>query len=54
MTTLRQAVQDYLRMRRNLGFKLRNAGKGLLDFTVPLTIIWLVNRRKARTSPSPC
>ena len=32
MTTLRQAVQDYLRMRRNLGFKLRNAGKGLLDF----------------------
>jgi integrase/recombinase XerD len=32
MTTLRQAVQDYVRMRRNLGFKLHNAGKGLLDF----------------------
>ncbi len=32
MTTLRQAVQEYLRMRRALGFKLHDAGKGLLDF----------------------
>lgn len=32
MTTLRQAVQEYVRMRRNLGFKLHEAGKGLLDF----------------------
>ena len=32
MTTLRQAVQEYVLMRRNLGFKLRDAGKGLLDF----------------------
>lgn len=32
MTTLRQAVKEYLRMRRDLGFKLRNAGKGLGDF----------------------
>jgi integrase/recombinase XerD len=32
MTTLRQAVQEYVRMRRNLGFKLHDAGKGLLDF----------------------
>jgi len=32
MNTLRQAVHEYLRMRRNLGFKLRDAGKGLLDF----------------------
>ena len=32
MTTLRQAVQEYLGMRRDLGFKLRDAGKGLLDF----------------------
>jgi integrase/recombinase XerD len=32
MTTLRQAVQDYVHMRRNLGFKLHDAGKGLLDF----------------------
>lgn len=32
MTTIRQAVQEYLRMRRDLGFKLREAGKGLLDF----------------------
>jgi integrase/recombinase XerD len=32
MTTLRQSVQEYLRMRRDLGFKLRDAGKGLLDF----------------------
>ena len=32
MNTLRQAVQEYLSMRRHLGFKLREAGKGLLDF----------------------
>ena len=32
MTTLRQAVQEYVRMRRDLGFKLHQAGKGLLDF----------------------
>jgi integrase/recombinase XerD len=32
MTTLRQAVVEYLRMRRDLGFKLQEAGKGLLDF----------------------
>jgi integrase len=32
MNTLRQAVQEYLNMRRSLGFKLREAGKGLLDF----------------------
>lgn len=32
MNTLREAVQDYLTLRRSLGFKLRDAGKGLLDF----------------------
>jgi integrase/recombinase XerD len=32
MTTLREAVQEYLTMRRSLGFKLREAGKGLLGF----------------------
>jgi len=32
MNTLRQAVQEYLGMRRDLGFKLSEAGKGLLDF----------------------
>lgn len=32
MTTLRQAAREYLRMRRSLGFTLREAGKGLLDF----------------------
>jgi integrase/recombinase XerD len=32
MTTLRTSVQDYLKMRRGLGFKLREAGMGLLDF----------------------
>ena len=31
-TLLRQAVQEYVRMRRDLGFKLHEAGKGLLDF----------------------
>ncbi|MFH1602841.1 MAG: tyrosine-type recombinase/integrase [Pseudomonadota bacterium] len=32
MNTLRQAVQDYLRLRRGLGFKLQDAGRGLLGF----------------------
>lgn len=32
MTTLRHAVDDYLTMRRNLGFKLREAGNLLLAF----------------------
>jgi integrase/recombinase XerD len=32
MNTLRQAIPEYLSMRRNLGFKLRETGKGLLDF----------------------
>jgi len=32
MTTLRQAVDEYVRMRRDLGFKLREPGKALLDF----------------------
>lgn len=33
MNTLREAVQEYLTMRRGLGFKLREAGTGLVDFT---------------------
>jgi len=32
MNTLAQAVQEYLTMRRHLGFKLVHAGKALLDF----------------------
>ena len=32
MNTLRQAVQEYLSLRRNLGFQLHGTGKGLLDF----------------------
>ena len=32
MTTLRAAVQEYLALRRSLGFKLYDAGKGLLAF----------------------
>ncbi len=32
MNTLRQAVQEYLAMRRSLGFKLHSAGPALLDF----------------------
>ena len=32
MTSLREAVREYLRMRRDLGFTLRETGKGLLDF----------------------
>jgi integrase/recombinase XerD len=32
MNTLREAVREYLELRRGLGFKLREAGNGLLDF----------------------
>jgi integrase/recombinase XerD len=32
MNTLRQAVEDYLTMRRHLGFQLREAGYALRDF----------------------
>ena len=32
MNTLRQAVQEYLNLRRSLGFKLQDAGRGLLEF----------------------
>ena len=32
MNTLRQAVQEYLSLRRGLGFKLHEAGKDLLSF----------------------
>jgi integrase/recombinase XerD len=32
MNTLRQAVQEYVSLRRSLGFKLQVAGKGLVDF----------------------
>ena len=52
MNTLREAVKDYLGTRRNLGFKLHDAGTGLLDFvsfmeqheveytTTPLALEW--------------
>jgi integrase/recombinase XerD len=32
MNTLREAVREYLELRRGLGFKLREAGNGLIDF----------------------
>jgi len=32
MNSLRQAVQEYLAIRRSLGFKLKDAGRELLDF----------------------
>jgi integrase len=52
MNTLRQAVQEYLTMRRSLGFKLEGAGTALFDFvsfleqhqasyiTLPLALAW--------------
>jgi len=32
VNTLRHAVQEYLDLRRNLGFKLQQTGRGLFDF----------------------
>jgi len=52
MNTLRQALQEYLAMRRSLGFTLRRVAPRLLDFvsfmeeqhasyiTVPLALAW--------------
>ena len=63
MNTLHQAVQDYLTMRRDLGFKLREAGKGLLDFaafmrhrhsayiTSKLALAWAQQPRDVRRRP---
>ena len=42
MNTLREALRDYLSMRRGLGFQLREAGKGLADF------VTFLEERKAR------
>ncbi len=41
MNTLREAVQEYLNLRRSLGFKLREDGLRLLDFVA------FMERRKA-------
>jgi integrase/recombinase XerD len=38
MSALRQAVQDYIEMRRGLGFKLQEAGRGLIDFVTFLEV----------------
>jgi chorismate-pyruvate lyase len=32
MNSLRQSIEEYLAMRRSLGFKLREAGQALADF----------------------
>lgn len=60
--TLREAITEYLAMRRALGFKLRLAGKGLLHFasfmeqrgaeyiTVPLALEWAQKPASANTT----
>lgn len=62
MNTLRQAAQEYLSMRRALGFKLHDAGKGLGNFvtfmeqhrapyiTQALALAWA--QQPANTQPS--
>jgi len=62
MSTLRKAIQDYLEMRRNLGFKLHDAQIGLLKFasflekhnashiTIELAMQWAQENPSAR----PC
>ena len=34
MSPLRQAIEDYIRLRRSLGFKLRRMSEGLREFAV--------------------
>ena len=62
MSTLRKAIQDYIEMRRNLGFKLHDAQIGLLKFasflekhnashiTIALAMQWAQENPSAR----PC
>ena len=62
MSTLRQAVQDYIEMRRGLGFKLREIERALIDFaafleandtpniTTELALAWA--QRPSRAQPS--
>ncbi len=62
MTTLRSAVREYLALRRGLGFKLHEAGKGLLAFvtfmeqhraahiTTPLALTWA--QQPAKVQPA--
>ena len=62
MSTLRQAVQDYIEMRRGLGFKLRETERGLIDFvtfleandtpyvTTDLALAWA--RRPSHAQPA--
>jgi hypothetical protein len=47
MITLRQGVQEYLSVRRALGFKQHDAGKGLLDF-----VTFMEQRRAAYITPA--
>ncbi len=46
MTTLREAVHDYLTLRRSLGFKLHDAGKLLLAF-----VTFMEQRRASYITP---
>ncbi|MFT6951269.1 MAG: hypothetical protein ACJAUL_002413 [Paraglaciecola sp.] len=39
MNTIQQDIHEYLSMRRNLGFKLRDAGIALLNFSMRLLYI---------------
>ena len=62
MNTLRQAVEEYLAMRRSLGFKLNDAGRSLLDFasfmhrhraphiTQALALTWAQQSRNAEAA----
>jgi integrase len=62
MNTLREAVADYLTLRRNLGFKLRDYGNYLLDFvtfleqrsathiSTSLALEWAQQTRSTRTT----
>ncbi len=47
MSTLRESMQDYLTMRRHLGFKLHEAGQRLEDF-----VSFMERRRASRISTS--
>ena len=62
MTPLRSAVEDYVDLRRSLGFKLRDMAAGLIDFvsfleqkaaphiTTPLALEWAMQPKHHQPS----
>jgi hypothetical protein len=67
MKPLRQAIDDYISLRRSLGFKLRRMSEGLREFAAfleqraaPVSTTasgmtgFVLEKRRGEESPAPC